>query len=249
MVGPDLELGVEPEEQESVAGEPGRGVAAWEGRDGVLDHPGVGLGTDLGGVHDAHEAHAVEAGGVAGGGEGHVRAAHVEEVGAEAADELLDDDLDEAGEEDGPEGAEDGAGGVAGRLDAPLGDDINEHGNEDGDDAGEPRREDPAAEGVRPLGVDNVARLGEGDGKGARDGDGREVDLGPVSECSLDIGGSRRHTPVVRPLRTNMQTRSRQVTLSHSMANVLHAWAVDCLNRGSVAGGGREGISSATSLQ
>lgn len=183
VVGPDFELRVKPQEQKPKARKGSCSVSAGEGSDGVLDHPPVRLRTDLRRVHDLLEPHAIQPRGVARRRERDVRHADVEEVRAEAADELLNDDLHHAGEDDGPQRAEDGGAGVPRRLDAHLGDDVNEDRDTDGHEAGLPRGEDPAAVRVGPFRVDDVAGLGECDGECAGGRDGREVDLAVLADC------------------------------------------------------------------
>lgn len=66
MVGPHLELGVHPEEEEDVAGECGGGMAGGEARHGGFEGGLVGVGAYVDGVHDVVEADAVEPGCVVG---------------------------------------------------------------------------------------------------------------------------------------------------------------------------------------
>ena len=156
-VGPDLEFGVHPQEEEDVGGKRGRGVAGRERCHCVLEGVLVRVGAHLDRVHDLVEADGVEARGVVGAGEGDVGLADVEEVGAEAADELLDDDLEKGGEDDGVEQAEHGVVEVPEGADADLGQGDDAQRDDGVEDAREGGRDDPAAAGVGKLRVDDVA--------------------------------------------------------------------------------------------
>ena len=123
-------------------------------------------------------------------GEGGVGLTDVEEVRAEAADEHFEDDLEEGAEDEGVQRAEDGVVAVPEAADADLGEDDDADGDEGRDEARRGGRDDPAAIGVGPLWVDDVAGFVKGDGEVADGRGGGLVDLGCVSGDRLEGHGA-----------------------------------------------------------
>lgn len=207
MVCPDLELCIEPQEEESETSKGGSRVSTRERSNGILYSRLIRLCADLGGVHDLVEAHSIQTSLVVRLCERNVGHANIEEVRSEAANKLFQSDLEQRGQSDGPDCSDNGIACIPNGLDSNLSEDVCNNGQRNRDQTGEPCGKNPTAIRVGPLGVDDIAgRRIESNGERSRNDDRRVVDLVFVSDASTKT--DRIHTPYARAPTNAMQRRS-----------------------------------------